>query len=143
MTRWWKTLIFTILFSLALFQWSSSQGYQGSIGLGLSLNNPAYTAFVRESGSNTEFSSSLKEFTQYANSRVSSVEYQANLATAIGLEGENFDDKSPFFNVITSSGGGFISISLETETEQEAKDFVENAAIEFSKMIEKERFNNQ
>jgi hypothetical protein len=142
--RWWLIILIVATSTLVFFNWSNSSSYQSSIGVGISFNQEDFLSqfsgqpVPQSLNRGSEYVASLEEFSKYLLARFSSVEVQGLVSRRAELGIQNFDSKSPFYNV-TTQNGGYVSISYETKDRQTGERFIQAIKETYNILIEKER----
>ena len=121
--RWWIMLILTLVFTLVFFSNLSQKTYFASVGLGTNFNNPEFVSGKADGPINgSEYTLGLKEFSTYLFNRLGSMEIQTKMLQKLNLD-LAINEKKPFYNIVMQSGG-YVSVSFEADTEEQAKNFL-------------------
>lgn len=121
--RWWMFIILPLIFFAVFFPKLNQNSYTASIGLGTNFNNPEFVGNSSTQGNNeSEYVLSLKEFSAYLAGRLASVEVQAKIIEKLKLD-IPINQKVAFYNITTQSGG-YVSVSWNANSQDEAKNFL-------------------
>lgn len=146
--RWWLIVIVVIVFTLSFLNWTTTNTFQASIGLGISFNSDAFLEqakgqnLVNTTGQapnrGAEYTYSLQEFSNYLLARFSSIEIQSRIANKIDDKQASYNTKQPFYKVETQNGG-YISLDYSAKDQQQAELFLKAVKEEFRNLVLIER----
>jgi len=120
---WWIIVITTAAFTLGFSPWVQSNSYQASIGLGVSFNSPNYVNDLENRSTTLAYVQAAKEFSEYLQTRFSSVEVQDLVSKESGIKVNNYNVKNPFYTV-GAGAGGFISVGYTDDDLVTAQNFI-------------------
>jgi len=120
---WWIIVITTAAFTLGFSPWVQSNSYQASIGLGVSFNSPNYVNDLENRSTTLAYVQAAKEFSEYLQTRFSSVEVQDLVSKESGIKVNNYNVKNPFYTVGVGAGG-FISVGYTDDNLVTAQNFI-------------------
>lgn len=123
LTRWWFLPVFTLLFALLFFPWSTEKVYLAEIQIGANFNNSALIN-VSDQTITSGYVDSLDRFSVYLENRFRSVLVQQDLARRVNLQLEKTRLDLPFYEV-KRQGMGFLLIQYQTKSEDQARLFLE------------------
>jgi len=120
---WWIIVITTAAFTLGFSPWVQSNSYQASIGLGVSFNSPNYVNDLENRSTTLAYVQAAKEFSEYLQTRFSSVEVQDLVSKESGIKVNNYNVKNPFYTVGVGAGG-FISVGYTDDNLVTGQNFI-------------------
>lgn len=146
--RWWLIAIIVVVFTLSFLNWTTTNSFQASIGLGISFNSDSFlnqvnnqnlpNTAIAAANRGPEYTYSLSEFSGYLLARFSSIEVQSKIAEKIGDKQASYSTKQPFYKV-ESQNGGYISVYYDARTSEIAQKFLNAVKEEFRSLIITER----
>jgi hypothetical protein len=139
LVRWWVTAIFFSLSLAFFFPTLGSHTYKASIGLGANFNSPAFIRSGVETSS--QYALAMEQLSKYLGSRFTSVEVQMRVAELAQIPVSDFQLEKPFYEVV-KQGGGYISVTFNTKTREEAERFLEATKKVYTDIITTEMAGN-
>lgn len=121
---WIVIALCTLIPTLFLFQWSTQKLYQGSVTVGMQLNNEMFLQAPNSitALNGTLYSDMLTSFTTYLSARYTTPQIQSRIADQAGLTQKDYSETKPFYTV-TPQSAGFVTISTTTADREQAEKF--------------------
>ncbi len=131
---WWLIIGFGLVASLIFFPKLNQNTYISSIGIGINYSTPE---FLKYTENNDNYILINQEMSKFLATRFASVEMQAFVAQDMDFEPKSYDSVLPFYT-INRQANGFVSLTLETNNEEEGRKFLEAVKKNYNKIIDTE-----
>lgn len=139
LTYWYIIIIGTLLTGAAFLPWSRRVTYQASIGYGISFDNLSQDSPTLSSPDQSTVYSTyafmLQEISKYLVSRFESVETQTFIDSQMQTSHGRYTAAKPFYEVLNQSAG-FVSLSYEAQSREEAEKFLEVSNIAYNNIVD-------
>lgn len=141
-TGWWIILLSTIAgFGFSMF-YNNQPSYLASITIGVNLNNQTTAQLPeKELLKDQSYTVLSQQLSQFLKNRFSSPAIEYSIGNKMNKKVDSFSTKKSFYN-ITDQSLGYITLDLQTKSEDEGKKFVQAVKDEYTQTVVSE-WNNQ
>jgi capsular polysaccharide biosynthesis protein len=135
---WYLIILLPAIFTAFGFSsFVNKSSYSPAISVGITYNNADY---LKTSSENWD--RQLNSVSEYLTNRFKSIEVQKKIIDKMGYSDASISAKKPFYE-ITNQNAGFVSISANLNTKDEANQFLSTIKSVYQEIIETEKSANE